>query len=57
MTILWGFFSVFPANAGMILERAGSTAGQERVPRECGDDPKAAEGLKKEGECSPRMRG
>ena len=39
MAILWDFFSVFPANAGMILVGHSSSAGIARVPRECGDDP------------------
>ena len=39
MTILWGFFSVFPANAGMILLYGGILQCEMGVPRECGDDP------------------
>ena len=39
MTILWGFFSVFPANAGMIPIFTTSRRSARGVPRECGDDP------------------
>ena len=39
MAILWDFFSVFPANAGMIPDRPSATARASCVPRECGDDP------------------
>ncbi len=39
MTILWGFFSVFPANAGMIPTPIFGARIARSVPRECGDDP------------------
>ena len=39
MAILWDFFSVFPANAGMILDPGTHKAPSRGVPRECGDDP------------------
>ena len=39
MAILWDFFSVFPANAGMILKHCIGLDYKKRVPRECGDDP------------------
>ena len=57
MAILWGFFSVFPANAGMILEAAPAMRRIFGVPRECGDDPNREENLVYEDMCSPRMRG
>ena len=57
MAILWGFFSVFPANAGMILN-VGLIAGlKNSVPRECRDDPYTQNGVKALESCSPRMRG
>ena len=57
MTILWGFFSVFPANAGMILTTVFSDKPYISVPRECGDDPCVALQYILQKMCSPRMRG
>ena len=57
MAILWDFFSVFPANAGMILFVRVRKRNCVGVPRECGDDPKCADFEYSVLECSPRMRG
>ena len=57
MTILWGFFSVFPANAGMILTVANGWSEIPCVPRECGDDPILFFRNVTYDRCSPRMRG
>ena len=57
MTILWGFFSVFPANAGMIPKDENGTEQIEGVPRECGDDPYTGFDSYGKIRCSPRMRG
>ena len=57
MTILWGFFSVFPANAGMILAFTQDTIAHVSVPRECGDDPFGTGAECNYFWCSPRMRG
>ena len=39
MVVLWDFFSVFPAGAGMILLRIYHAQYYGRVPRGSGDDP------------------
>ena len=57
MAILWDFFSVFPANAGMIPEGMTSARSGSCVPRECGDDPDPVTFLTDDLLCSPRMRG
>ena len=57
MTILWGFFSVFPANAGMILAADVIRKTGISVPRECGDDPIQLNAGVLAKRCSPRMRG
>ncbi len=48
---------VFPAGAGMNLERQGGTRARRRVPRGCGDEPAEAEDARTLAECSPRVRG
>ena len=57
MAILWDFFSVFPANAGMIPFPAPCSAVFACVPRECGDDPNCQVNKTLKSMCSPRMRG
>ena len=57
MTILWGFFSVFPANAGMIPDIPRVLSADLSVPRECGDDPGSRDKNTCGKACSPRMRG
>ncbi len=57
MAILWGFFSVFPANAGMIPDYILAHSLNNCVPRECGDDPHKRNIVRKITTCSPRMRG
>ena len=57
MAILWDFFSVFPANAGMILRVLRRHEGRAGVPRECGDDPHWLFLRILFLLCSPRMRG
>ena len=57
MAILWDFFSVFPANAGMILQQEAFVNRMLCVPRECGDDPTCLGKLDCFVKCSPRMRG
>ena len=41
MAILWDFFSVFPADAGMILSHIVGLLLYFSVPRGCGDDPRS----------------
>ena len=51
------FFSVFPADAGMIPNCKPCRFGGGGVPRGCGDDPCNADHDDCTEECSPRMRG
>ena len=57
MVILWDFFSVFPADAGMIPKEEEIAAIGEGVPRGCGDDPASLLISESGATCSPRMRG
>ena len=49
--------SVFPAHAGMDRGWARSRTAAGRVPRACGDGPRACRGASSFLTCSPRMRG
>ena len=49
--------SVFPAQAGMILETVSGTVSDGSVPRASGDDPKINEIIDGINLCSPRKRG
>ena len=57
MAILWDFFSVFPADAGMIPYLETETKLPVGVPRGCGDDPSCCVIAATNAKCSPRMRG
>ena len=52
-----GFFSVFPACAGVSLGTIESYAFEWSFPRVCGGEPEFVDGIEKEDMFSPRVRG
>ena len=51
------FFSVIPANAGVILNAFFAELEENCYPRECGGDPGTDEITATSNQLSPRMRG
>ena len=51
------FFSVIPANAGVILTIGGNAINDYSYPRECGGDPTNVKICNRAKKLSPRMRG
>ena len=51
------FFSVFPAQAGMILKNQQEEIELYRIPRASGDDPLTEYSTTEEMKYSPRKRG
>ena len=50
-------FKVFPACAGVILDRDGENVRKRSFPRVCGGDPAEIDYMKSIGMFSPRVRG
>ena len=57
MVVLWDFFSVFPAGAGMILGAVKGFGDEASGPRGSGDDPLRIITGSALYTCSPRERG